>query len=79
MVGLGAVVVNRAHHHPVLVHGPRPGPGVADAGQQLLNVAGRDLGSRAFRVKAAPASSANQADVDSELKIAPAAVGRQDG
>ena len=35
--------------------------------------------ARAFRVQAARASSADQADVDSELEIAPAAVGRQDG
>ena len=35
--------------------------------------------ARAFRVRSSPAPSADQADVDADPEIAPAAVGRQDG
>lgn len=35
--------------------------------------------ARVFRIQAAQPASADQADVDAELEIAPAAVGGQDG
>jgi hypothetical protein len=35
--------------------------------------------ARAFRIRSSPAPSADQANIDSELKVEPAAVGRQDG